>query len=162
MRGWAWALSALLVLAAPANASAQEAVRQARGYLEGGMAVHAEHGYVVERTVPELVTPLDLDSAYLWSVYLREGVNYRIYGACDNDCSDLDMEIYAADGVLADRDIATDDTPFVQITPTQTGRAYVRLWVYACAAEPCFVAARVVSGGTPAPRVTTPREDSAQ
>lgn len=159
MRGWTGALSAVLMWAAPAGASAQEAARQARGYLEAGIAAHAEHGYAVERTVPELVVPLELDSAYVWSVYLREGMNYRVYGACDNYCSDLDMEIYAADGLLADRDIATDDTPFVQITPTQTGRAYVRLWLYACSTEPCTIAARVVSGGMPAPRQTPPRQE---
>jgi hypothetical protein len=106
--------------------------------------------------------PLHLDRPYLWSVYLREGVNYRVYGACDDDCSDLDMELYGADGNLVDRDVAVDDVPYVQITPTQSGRHYVRIWVYACAAEPCFTAARVVSGGAPAPRAApAPRDDAA-
>jgi hypothetical protein len=64
----------------------------------------------------------------------------------DDACADLDMGIYGADGALVERDNAGDDTPFVQITPTQSGRHFVRLWLYACAAETCAIAARVTSG----------------
>jgi hypothetical protein len=116
------------------------------------MEAHAAHGYSAQRAIPDLVVPLNLNSAYLWAVNLRAGVNYRIYGACDDDCRDLDMEVYGNDGELADRDIAVDDVPYVQITPTRSGPHYVRLWVYACEAEPCYSAARVVSGGTPVER----------
>lgn len=136
-----------------ASASAQDDYRrQVIGYLEHGLAAHAAQGYSTERTVPDLVEPLQLDQPYLWSVYLLAGQNYRVYAACDNDCSDLDMEVYGADGRFIERDAARNDTPYVQLTPTTTGRHYVRLWLYACSAEPCYVAARVVSGGTPSAR----------
>jgi hypothetical protein len=129
----------------PLTASAQDRAAQVRGYLEHGMAPHESAGYAGDPTVPVLVAPLSLDAAFIWPVYLREGVDYRVYGACDDNCRDLDMEIYAADGRLSARDVARDDTPFVQITPTSTGRHYVRLWLYACDADACVVAARVVS-----------------
>lgn len=160
MRGLVQALGAGLALAALAGgAQAQDYAAQARAYLEYGMEVHEAAGYARERTIPDLATPLRLDRPFLWSVYLREGVNYRVYGACDDDCSDLDMEIYSADGNLVERDVARDDTPFVQVTPLQTGRHYVRLWLYACDAEPCYVAARVVSGGEPIAREAEPGDD---
>ena len=144
---------AMAVLALSAEAAAQQDYRrQLLGYLEHGLARHAELGYAAERTVPDLITPLQLDRPYLWSIYLLEGVNYRIYGACDDDCGDLDMEIYSVDGNFLERDVARDDTPYVQITPAATGRHYVRIWLYACSAEPCYVAARVVSGGQPVER----------
>jgi hypothetical protein len=145
------AMAAGLAFAAPVWAQT-DYERQVRGYLEHGMAPHAALGYASDPSNADIVEPLELDGPYLWSVYLRAGDNYRIYGACDIDCRDLDMEIYGADGRLADRDIATDDVPYVQITPTESGRHYVRLWLYDCSDEPCFVAARVVTGGTPAPR----------
>lgn len=155
MRVLAWMLAAGLAAAAffaePAAAQ-NEHERQVRGYLETGMGVHAALGYQRDGGNPDIVAPLRLERPYLWSVYLREGVNYRVYGACDNDCRDLDMEIYGADGHLADRDIATDDIPYVQITPAQSGRHFVRIWLYDCAAEPCYIAARVVQGGRPQPR----------
>jgi hypothetical protein len=151
MKTWMKALGAGLMAAAlsATGASAQDASAQARTYLDNGLSRHSELGYSADRTLPDLVQSLRLDSAFLWPIYLRSGVNYRIYGACDNDCQDMDMELYDARGMLADRDIGTDDTPYVQYTPTETGRHYVRMWVYQCNAEPCFVAARVVSGGTP-------------
>lgn len=152
MRGWRRALCAGLAMAAWGTppASAQDA--QVRGYLEHGMGVHAAAGYERERGIPDLELRLRLDHPHLWSVYLSEGVNYRIYGACDDACTDLDMEIYGADGALVERDSARDDTPFVQITPAQSGRHFVRVWLYACAADTCAVAARVVAGGNPALR----------
>lgn len=154
MHGLVRALGAgLALLAMPVGAAAKEDYsRQVLSYLEHGLQRHAAAGYAPELTIPDMVEPLRLDHPYLWSVYLRAGVNYRVYGACDIDCSDLDMEIYGADGHFVERDAARDDTPYVQITPARTGRHYVRLWLYACTAEPCHVAARVVSGGAPAPR----------
>ena len=162
MRALGWLLAGGLVAAAflakPASAQ-NDFERQVRAYLENGMSVHAALGYRRDQGNTDIIAPLEMESPYLWSVYLREGVNYRVYGACDNDCSDLDMEIYGADGRLADRDVATDDVPYVQITPTQSGRAYVRIWLYQCNAEPCYIAARVVEGGAPGERPAQPARE---
>lgn len=140
------------LLATPVLAQEADYANQVRGYLEYDMAAHAPLGYQRDRGGPEVVVPLELGSPYLWAVTLRAGVNYRIYGACDDDCTDLDMEIYDASGRLADRDVAADDKPYVQITPERTGPHYVRMWLYACDAEPCFSGARVIYGGTPRER----------
>ncbi|MES1201087.1 MAG: hypothetical protein ABUS57_06520 [Pseudomonadota bacterium] len=146
-------LSAAAVSAQPTTRAAdQDPASQARTYLDTGMAPHTQRGYARDAATPDLVRPLRLDQPFLWPITLHAGMNYRVYAACDNDCQDLDMEIYGADGVLADRDINTDDTPFVQITPTVDGRYYVRLWVYQCSSEPCVVAARVMRGGRPEER----------
>jgi hypothetical protein len=157
MRAVVQGLSAGLALAVLAGGAwAQDRGAQVRAYLEYGMAAHESAGYARERTTPDLVVPIRLDRPYLWSVYLREGVNYRVYAACDDACSDLDMEIFAADGHFLERDVGRDDTPFVQVTPERTGRHYVRIWLYACAEEPCHIAARLVSGGQPVLRNSDP------
>ncbi|HWA01430.1 MAG TPA: hypothetical protein VG841_14055 [Caulobacterales bacterium] len=158
MRVWWKALGAGLILVGLGGATvsaqprAQDSATQARTYLETGMARHAQRGYARDPATPDLVQPLRLDHPFLWPVFMHAGVNYRVFAACDNDCQDLDMEIYGADGMLVDRDINTDDTPYVQVTPTVDGRYYVRLWVYQCTSEPCTVAARVVRGGRPEQR----------
>jgi len=150
------ALGAVFVFAATgfaASASAQTAhAAQVRAYLENGMAAHRGVGYVRDQGNPDIVTPLRLDHPFIWPVYLTRGATYRAYGACDDACSDLDMEIYDAAGNLADRDTAANDTPYVQIAPAQTGRAYVRVWLYACSHEPCTVALRLLTGGAAVPR----------
>lgn len=154
MRGWmALGLSLALACFGAASAAAQETdyEAQVRSYLDAGLEAHTTHGYHRERNA-EVIAPLAANDGHLWQLNLRAGVNYRVYGACDNDCSDLDMEIYGADGALVDRDVATDDTPYVQITPQRSGPAYVRFWVYACQQEPCYAGARLVSGGTPVER----------
>jgi hypothetical protein len=152
MRTWLAALGVALVLTA-SNAAAQAShAAQVRSYLENGMGAHRGIGYVRDIGNPDVIVPLRLDHPFLWPVYLTRGVTYRAYGACDDACSDLDLEIYDAAGNLADRDTARNDTPYVQITPTQTGRAYVRAWLYACSHEPCTVGLRLVSGGASAPR----------
>lgn len=159
MRGFAAALCALgLTLAGPAFAQNEDYQQQARDYLDAGLQAHAALGYSAVRGQNDLIVPLSLESPHLWEINLRAGVNYRVYGACDNDCSDLDMEIYGPDGSLVDRDVATNDTPYVQVTPERNGSYYVRAWVFACSSEPCYSGFRVVSGGTPAERA----EEAAQ
>jgi hypothetical protein len=134
------------------SASAQDFESQVRTYLDASAPTHASRGYSRVSGINDVVVPLTIEGAYLFPVNLRAGVNYRAFGVCDDDCTDVDMEVYGADGQLVDRDIALDDTPFVQITPTQTGRAYVRIWLANCTTEPCYVAARVVGGGNPEER----------
>jgi hypothetical protein len=153
-----------VALALSANASAHdETARQtleprpqsqteARARLDEGMSPHAMRGYHRERSIPDIAETLAANAGFIWPVMLRAGVNYRIYGACDSKCDDLDLEIYGADGRLVDADTARDATPYVQITPAASGVHYVRFWIYACDQEPCSAAVRVLSGGEPAPR----------
>lgn len=146
------ALAALLAIAPAAPAQEIGTAVQTARYLERGLAAHAALGYRADPAFQTFSAPQRLMGGALWPLDLQRGVNYRIYGACDIDCSDVDMELYDSTGAYVDRDIATDATPYVQITPTQTGRHYVRIWLAACESEPCFVAARVVSGGRPQER----------
>ncbi len=157
MRGLGIAGLTMALCALAANASAQTDDFRVRGYLEHGQQQHAALGYGRTRT-PDLIHAMRLDHPFLWTMTLRAGVNYRIFAACDDNCGDVDMEIYGADGELADRDAARNDTPYIQITPTRTGRHQVRIWLYDCRAETCLVAARVLAGGRPAERQPSPQE----
>jgi len=156
MRKWRTILGAAAAVAmlslGAAQAQDRSAAQQVADYLDTGMAPHAALGYAPEPSNMQVVQAIHTESAFLWLVYLRAGVHYRIYGACNDPCTDMDMEVYGADGVLADRDAATNDTPYVQISPITSGRHYVRLWIYACTQEPCTAGARVVSGGRLEPR----------
>ncbi len=143
------AVAAILGLAmgvGPAAAQDVDYNQQVRTYLDAVEPRHAAEGHRAVRGA-EMVVALNNGTAKIWPVQLRRGVNYVIFGACDDDCSDVDMEIYDADGLLVDTDVASDDTPFVQITPESSGRGYVRIWLASCSQEPCYVGARVMSGG---------------
>jgi len=152
--------AAALAMAAPAMAQDAEHESQVRGYLQYDMSIHSSLGYRRDAGIRDLVAPLRLDAPYLWAVNLRAGESYRVYGVCDDNCGDLDMEIYAHDGVLVDRDVAANDRPYVQITPARSGLHHVRIWLYSCDAEPCLVAARVVFGGTQVERAVDAADDA--
>jgi hypothetical protein len=151
-------IGALCALALAAPSASAQGVGEARAYLEAGMAPHLARGYAQDRTEPDrLFIARERGDPHLWSIYLVAGQNYRIYGACDDQCADMDMEIYGNDGALVDRDSGTDDRPFVQITPSVSGRAYVRMWAFQCDPGPCAVAARLMSGGQPEDRTEAGR-----
>lgn len=156
MRTWFAAglvAGAMMLAGAPAVAQDGDFDAQVRSYLDAGMAPHASRGYRRDNTNQDVIAPLTLNSGGQVAILnLRRGQNYRVYGACDNDCSDLDLEIYDSEGAFVERDVALDDVPFVQIAPTESGRYVARFWVAACAAEPCYSGIRVVVGGTPEQR----------
>ena len=78
---------------------------------------------------------------------------YRIVGACDDDCSNLDLELIdvSTGGVVAS-DMLQDDFPVVDFTPQANGRYIVRLLMQTCTVAPCFAGARVLTGKSGAGR----------
>jgi hypothetical protein len=72
-----------------------------------------------------------------WTVTLRAGSEYRLFGACDEDCQDLDLEIYDANGRLVDEDTASDDFPVVSVRPRYTQEYSFRVTMADCSYEPC-------------------------
>src|SRR3954471_14287136 len=68
---------------------------------------------------------------------LDMGVQYQIMGACDNDCSDLDLTIYGPNGAELDQDIEMDDFPIVAVTPNRTATYRLKVVMATCTAEPC-------------------------
>ena len=84
-----------------------------------------------------------------WQVDLVGGTTYRIVGACDDDCSNLDLELIdvTTGGVVAS-DMLQDDFPVVDFTPQANGRYIVRLLMQACTVAPCFAGARVLTGAS--------------
>lgn len=128
--------------AAPARAD-NDYRGQVRGYLDSQASKHTAEGYRREAAIQDLIAPLRLDGGMIWTVPLQRGATYRIFAVCDNDCSDVDLEVFDARGGFVGRDVQTNDTPYVEITPTQDGVAYARIWLAACESEPCYVGARV-------------------
>ena len=59
-------------------------------------------------------------------VSLEGGVRYRIAGQCDNDCSDLDLQV-SRDGRKIVEDLEVDDVPVVTLTPPTDGNYDVKV-----------------------------------
>jgi hypothetical protein len=70
---------------------------------------------------------------------LYGGVSYAVVGVCDNDCSNLDLVLYDAEGNVVDTSQKPNpDTPFVVVAPNESAQYRVRVTMAACAVEPCL------------------------
>jgi hypothetical protein len=93
------------------------------------------------------ITSLQPGHDYRWQVNLQGGTQYRIVGACDNECSNVDIELIDANGGVVASDTAPDDKPVVNFTPASNGQYIVRVILQACSVGPCYVGARVLTPG---------------
>lgn len=116
---------------------------QVTRYLQDQATKHLSEGFTRDSSIEDFVAPLRLEGGVIWPVRLRRGVTYRVFAVCDNDCSDVDLELYDASGAFVGRDISVNDQPFVEIVPSQDGIVYARIWLAACESEPCYVGGRV-------------------
>jgi hypothetical protein len=84
-------------------------------------------------------------SPHNWVVNLNANVNYVIVGACDDDCTNLDIELIDAANAVVASDTAPDDFPIVRHRPAAAGTFTVRTHLRTCAVEPCQVGVRILT-----------------
>lgn len=64
---------------------------------------------------------------------------YTIYGACDDECSDINLVARDLNGAIVDSDEEDDDEPLVQILPGESGaKVRVTLSLEACETSHCI------------------------
>ena len=63
---------------------------------------------------------------------LVKGNTYKIVGACDNDCSDIDFVLRDENGNLIDSDTENDDIPIVEVTPIRDGTFTLKTSMVKC------------------------------
>jgi len=66
---------------------------------------------------------------------LVKGNTYKIVGACDNDCSDIDFVLRDNNDNLIDSDIENDDIPVVEVSPVRTGTFTLRTTMRKCSED---------------------------
>lgn len=64
------------------------------------------------------------------------GGTYRFKAICDDDCSDIDLELRDSQGRMVDSDTLSDDLPILTFT-VPAGRYTARLTMASCSWEPC-------------------------
>ena len=70
------------------------------------------------------------------------GVEYVVFGACDQDCDDLDLFAYRGRGQEVTRDIEPDDYPVLQFVASESGTWSIRVEMIECAADVCVYGVR--------------------
>ncbi len=69
---------------------------------------------------------------------VRGGTSYVLFGACDNDCTDVDLRIFDTSGNLVMQDLGLDDTPALAFTASGTGSYRIEVIMATCRRNPCY------------------------
>lgn len=84
-----------------------------------------------------LVGSINASNSTTLQVNLNAGRRYRLFGVCDNDCSDLDLRLIDPSGTTVAEDVETDDVPIVVHTAQRTGSYRVQVIMARCSVSPC-------------------------
>ncbi len=130
-------LAGACVLLMPGRSAAQSRwENQVGDQLSTAARVFSEKGF--ESTHDRYTGTLRQGEYEYLNVTLHAGTAYALVGVCDNDCHDLDLVLYDADGNEVDADRKTDDTPIVVASPGETERYRLKVIMVNCATSPCF------------------------
>jgi len=127
--------------AAPTPAAAPETgnhyTQQVDGYLARLASNARAQGYTRLAAGPVYGSLRD-DETATHSMDVVGGNSYALMGACDNDCTDVDLKIFDEKGVLLMQDIAVDDTPVLTFQASGSGRYRVQVIMATCNRNPCY------------------------
>lgn len=152
-RKWLWigggavaAVLAMIVLAMAlggggSNGVGGDEARTVSGYLDGYAQQYAAGA---EAVGDDEMARLAAQEAHDWQVSLQGGRSYRVLGACDTNCTDVDLAVLDPSGAVVASDVLLDDYPVVDVRPAENGRYTVRIGMATCNIERCVGAARLV------------------
>ena len=109
--------------------------------MEAGGESLAKAGF--SPTGPVYFGALNQGESIIVGVQLDAGKSYKIVGACDRECKDLDIVLYDASGTVVDKDVEEDDVPIVEYRPSSTGKYRIEISMATCSANPCHVGRRI-------------------
>lgn len=121
-------------LAVPSAASAQRYYNVVWEQLQRGYDSNQSQGFTSRNYI---LGKLNDDASDSWSFTLTSGTTYKFWGACDADCSDLDITLYDDNNNELEKDVLTDDNPIVEYRPKKTGTYRVEVKMEACRTNPC-------------------------
>lgn len=122
----------------------QQLESMVRGYLDRAQQQFAE-GLQPAAGMNDEVTNLQPATDHRYQVNFTSGLSYRIIGACDQECSNLDIELLDNTGSVVASDMLPDDFPVVNFTAPANGRYTVRILMQACTLAPCYAGARFLA-----------------
>ena len=92
------------------------------------------------------IVALEPSTDHRWTIDLAANTAYTFVGACDGDCTNVDIELISmtTGGVVAS-DMLPDDYPVVQFTPPADGQYMVRTLLQTCTGAPCYTGTRALA-----------------
>lgn len=127
------ALGGAVFFASPAAAQQDEWMQQVQAQLVAVAEAVGEEG--MEIAGEPIGGSLDDGETETVRIRIQPGT-YLIVGACDADCSDLDLALVSG-GEEVDADDAADDSPVLAIEVSEATTVTLRVHMAGCSAEPC-------------------------
>jgi hypothetical protein len=91
------------------------------------------------------IFPMQPSSDHRFAINLTGGTRYSFVGACDGDCTNVDIELIdARTGGVVSSDLLPDDYPVVHYQPSEDGSYLVRVLMRTCTIAPCYAGARAL------------------
>jgi len=78
------------------------------------------------------------DATEGWTFNLTKGRDYIVTGACDNDCSDVNLKLLDPNSQTVAEDSKPDDTPVLVYHADQDGNFTVSISIKSCKESPCY------------------------
>ncbi len=128
-------IAAVVLFATPAAAQQDAWTQQVRRMLQSVGSTFEGQGYTLTHRI--YTGALNDGGTEIVELDLDIGTEYQIMGACDTDCSDLDLTLYDGNGDVVDSDLLPDDAPLVTIVVTRSGAFTIEVSMANCSAEPC-------------------------
>ncbi|HYH83409.1 MAG TPA: hypothetical protein VEX86_26680 [Longimicrobium sp.] len=127
--------AASLVVSTAAAAPQDEWTQQVRRLLQRAGQTFEERGYSMTHQI--YTGSLRNSTSEFVTLRLDVGTQYQIMGACDEDCSDMDLTLYAPNGAEIDTDVQMDDFPIVSVNTSRSGTYRLKVVMATCSTEPC-------------------------
>ena len=141
-------LAALVLGARRRQPTAASPRPSARGGTAGAQSPHAGsrrvRGKRRRTNTPDLhgvATHGAAGSLTLWLDPYRE---YRLVGVCDDDCDDLDFELFDNRARIVDEDVAADALAMVVVQTRDRARYRLKISMASCSTSPCWYTGRRV------------------
>ena len=98
---------------------------------------------IAEEGTETLVEDIGLTELYAgdsdeFAFDLEPDKSYTVYGACDDDCADIDLVAYNSDGDIVASDEVEDDLPILNIAPGDSGDSiHIEIVMVECETDVC-------------------------
>lgn|SRR5690606_29420886 len=150
------ALAVVLALAATVSLSAPVAAQSHRDVITGQLNIAASvmgrEGFVAAGAMnggEPIIGLLPVGGIVFLEIELEADVAYVVTGACDADCTDLDLTLVDEDGETLVEDMEIDDVPMLHFVAPRGARYMLGVGMSDCSTEACFFGFQVLRAGRP-------------
>ena len=135
------ALAAGVAISTEATAQGNQYQQQIANQINSAATLVKSQGYSADRA--PMMGSLNDDAQESIMINLNAGTRYAFVGVCDNDCTDVDLQLFGGDGTKIAEDLDTDDKPVLQFVAPYTGSYRMKVLMPSCNQNPCYYGVQI-------------------